>query len=264
MKNVIAFAFCISLLLSCGSGRGSGGNRTDTPAAPKIYSYRVEASYPHLTTSYTQGLQFVDGVMWEGTGGYGESKLQTIDLETGRASVIATLPRSEFGEGITVLGDKVYQLTWQNRTMHVYDRHSGRCLRNIPYNGEGWGLTSDGTRLYMSDGSSVIRIIDPQTFKQTGSISVLCEGRSLPYLNEIEWIDGRIWANVYMLDVIAIIDPATGKVEGMADLTGILPEEEVTAATDVLNGIAYDAGSGRIFVTGKNWSRIFEITLIGE
>lgn len=261
MKRIITLAFCAALLFSC----GSGGRQKQQKAAnvpPKTYTYEVVASYPHLTSSYTQGLQFIDGVMWEGTGEYGHSKLQTIDLETGRANVIASLPRTEFGEGITVLGDKVYQLTWQNRTMHVYDRATGKRLRSIPYEGEGWGLTSDGERLYMSDGSSVIRIIDPQTYKRTGSISVLYEGKSVPYLNELEWIDGRIWANVYTLDQIVIIDPATGNVEGLLDLTGILPEEEIYASTDVLNGIAYDAERDRIFVTGKNWSRIFEIKII--
>lgn len=262
MKHVITLAFCAALLFSCGSGGRQKQQPVATNVPPKTYTYEVVASYPHLTSSYTQGLQFIDGVMWEGTGEYGHSKLQTIDLETGRADVIASLPRTEFGEGITVLGDKVYQLTWQNRTMHVYDRATGKRLRNIPYEGEGWGLTSDGERLYMSDGSSVIRIIDPQTYKRTGSISVLYEGKSVPYLNELEWIGGRIWANVYTLDQIVIIDPATGNVEGLLDLTGILPEEEIYASTDVLNGIAYDAERDRIFVTGKNWSRIFEIKII--
>lgn len=261
MKHVIASVLCASLLFSC----ASGGKRKQQPAArpaAKTYTYEVIASYPHLTSSYTQGLQFIDGAMWEGTGEYGDSKLQIIDLETGRADVVATLPRNEFGEGITVLGDKVYQLTWQNRTMHVYDRESGKRLRNVPYDGEGWGLTSDGEKLYMSDGSSVIRIIDPQTFKRTGSISVLYEGKSVPYLNELEWIGGRIWANVYTLDQIIIIDPASGNVEGLIDLAGILPEKDTYASTDVLNGIAYDAERDRIFVTGKNWSRIFEIKII--
>lgn len=261
MKQVITFIFGASLLFSCGSG-GRQKQQQAAHTAPKSYTYEVVASYPHLTSSYTQGLQFIDGTMWEGTGEYGNSKLQTIDLETGRADVIASLPRSEFGEGITVLGDKVYQLTWQNRTMHVYDRESGKRLRSIPYEGEGWGLTSDGERLYMSDGTSVIRVIDPQTFKRTGSISVLYEGKSVPYLNELEWIGGRIWANIYTLDQIIIIDPQTGSVEGLIDLTGILPEEDIYASTDVLNGIAYDAEGDRIFVTGKNWSRIFEIKII--
>lgn len=262
MFSVIC-ACLLATLASCGnSGAGNRSGNGGPKKQAQLYTYQVVAAYPHLTTSYTQGLQYADGVMWEGTGEYGRSKLQTIDLASGRAEVVAELPSTEFGEGITLLGDRIYQLTWTNRTAHVYDRKSGRELRRMRYEGEGWGLTTDGQWLYMSDGTSIIRILDPDTFELKGRISVICNGVSVPFLNELEWIDGRIWANVYTLDQIVIIDPADGIVEGIVDLTGLLPAEETFASTDVLNGIAYDAENDRIFVTGKNWSRIFEIKIL--
>lgn len=263
MKYTTTFAFCAAMLLSCGNTPKKQAQQP-TAVQPKMYTFEVVASYPHLTTSYTQGLQFIDGVMWEGTGEYGHSRLQTIDLASGKAEVKVELPDKEFGEGITVLGDKIYQLTWQNRVMHIYDRASCRLLRDETYEGEGWGLTSDGKMLYMSDGTSLIRVLDPQTLKKERTISVFCNGQSLPYLNELEWIDGRIWANVYTLDQIVMINPESGMVEGVLDLTGILPDEDRYITTDVLNGIAYDEATGRIFVTGKNWSKLFEIKLIEQ
>lgn len=246
---------------ACGQGRRAATHSAAPKGSPTLYTYSVVAAYPHLRSSYTQGLQYIDGQMWEGTGEYGSSHLQRIDLATGHAEIVASLPRTEFGEGITVLGDKVYQLTWCNRKAHLYDRATGRRLRDFAYEGEGWGLTSDGERLYMSDGTSVIRILDPETFARRGEISVLCNGVSLPYLNELEWIDGRIWANVYTLDRIVIIDPSTGIVEGIVDLTGLLPESERDEHTDVLNGIAWDSAARRLFVTGKNWPCIYEIKI---
>ncbi len=257
MKYVTILAFCAATLLSCGNNAPK-----KQAVQPKTYTYEVVAAYPHLTSSYTQGLQFIDGTMWEGTGEYGHSRLQTIDLATGKAQVKAKLPADEFGEGIVLLGDRIYQLTWKNRVMHIYDRASCRLLHNETYDGEGWGLTTDGEKLYMSDGSSLIRVIDPKTMKRERTISVFCNGRSLPYLNELEWIDGRIWANVYTLDQIVMINPENGIVEGVIDLTGILPDEDRYVSTDVLNGIACDEATGRIFVTGKNWSKLFEIKLI--
>lgn len=253
----------------CGSTNAGSRHEEKQPAAaapaltePEFYTYRVVAEYPHLTTSYTQGLQFIDGELWEGTGQHGESRLQRIDLATGRAEVVAELPRVEFGEGITVLGDKVWQLTWTNNVAHVYDRATGKKLKDVRYSGEGWGLTTDGQMLYMSDGSASIFRIDPETFERRSSFTVTVRGEPVNFLNELEWIDGRLWANVYTLDRIVIIDPGTGVVEGIVDLSGLLPDSEYTAKTDVLNGIAYDAEHGRIFVTGKYWSKLFEIELV--
>ena len=246
------------------SGRSSSAKQTVHTAEPRFYSYRVVAEHPHLTTSYTQGLQYADGTQWEGTGQHGESRLQRIDLETGRATVVAELPYSEFGEGITLLDGKIYQLTWTNNIAHVYDISSGEKLRDMRYTGEGWGLTTDGEKLYMSNGSSNIYRMNPETFKREATIAVTFRGEPVNYLNELEWIDGKIWANVYTTDQIVIIDPASGCVEGVIDLTGILPESETGPETDVLNGIAYDAAGKRTIVTGKNWSKLFEIELVEQ
>ena len=256
----------LSAVVGCGGRTAAGTADMQTAAVgrsvePVFYTYRVVAEHPHLTTSYTQGLQFIDGQMWEGTGQHGESRLQKIDLTTGRATVVATLPRSEFGEGITVLGDRVYQLTWMNNVVHIYDRATGKRIKDIRYSGEGWGLTTDGEMLYMSNGSSRITRLDPDSFSRRSAITVTLRGEPINYLNELEWIDGRIWANVYTLDQILVINPQTGVVEGVVDLRGLLPESERTPSTDVLNGIACDPETGRIFVTGKNWSKIFEIEI---
>ena len=264
MKNVLTLLLSGLLLAACGPGTARGKRPAAAPvsAEPVRYTYAVRAVHPHLTTSYTQGLQFVNGVLWEGTGQHGESVLQRLDLATGQATVVARLPRSEFGEGITLLDGKIYQLTWQSNKAYVYDVATGRKLREFRYAGEGWGLTTDGSKLYLSDGSADIHTIDPATFRREGRITVTFKGEPVHYLNELEWIDGRIWANVYTTDQIAIIDPATGVVEGVVDLTGLLPDEELTPTTDVLNGIAYDAEGDRIFVTGKNWPKLYEIEII--
>ncbi len=266
MTKIVWIGLLAMTLAAC-SGR-TKTLRTETPAAtpaaPRTYTYRVIESYPHSTDSYTQGLLFADGVMWEGTGEYGHSRLQRIDLETGRTDVVATLPRSEFGEGIALLDGKIYQLTWENNKAYVYDAATGRQLRTFAYAGEGWGLTTDGERLYMSDGSEYLRILDPETFRVQRSVPVIFRGAPVQLLNELEWIDGKIWANVYVTDQIVIIDPASGIVEGVIDLRGLLPDEEIAPDTDVLNGIAYDAASERIFVTGKRWSKLFEIEIIPQ
>lgn len=255
-------------LILIGAAAAACGTRTQrtAPAQPSVvepryYDYTVLQSYPHPTESYTQGLQFVDGKLLEGTGQNGKSVLQELDLETGAARVIARLGSSEFGEGITQLNGEIFQLTWTSNTVHVYDAATGREIRSARYAGEGWGLTTDGEKLYMSNGSARIYRIDPATFRREGSVTVTCKGEPVELLNELEWIDGKIWANIYTTDWIAVIDPATGVVEGLVDLRGLLPEEERTPDTDVLNGIAWDAAAGRIFVTGKNWSRIFEIEI---
>ena len=259
------FMFATVLLLgaiSCG-GRHAGGSSAaaSSPAEPKQYTYAVKAVYPHPTDRYTQGLQFSGGRMWEGTGMHGESGIWSTDLATGSTECFATLPRSEFGEGITLLGDRLYQLTWTDNKAHVYDLRTGRIVNEFRYRGEGWGLTSDGSRLYMSNGTSRIWRLDPETFRRESGIDVTLRGEPLEFINELEWIDGRIWANVYTTDAIVIIDPATGAVEGVVDLRGLLADEDRTERTDVLNGIAYDAEGQRIFVTGKRWNKIFEIEI---
>lgn len=260
MKKFASVLLSGLLLVACGGNRARA-KRPEAAAEPKEYTYSVRAVYPHPTTSYTQGLQYVDGTLWEGTGQYGESVVQTVDLKTGRAEVFARLPREEFGEGITLLGGKLYQLTWQSNKAYVYDLETGKKIEEFRYPGEGWGLTTDGRRLYMSDGSANIYTLDPATFKREKRTTVTYKGLAVNFLNELEWIDGRLWANVYTTDQIVIIDPATGVVEGVVDLAGLLPEADVTPQTDVLNGIAYDEVGKRIFVTGKNWGKLFEIEI---
>lgn len=270
MKTTPIFLFSILLLGAC-SGPAARAKRPGAKAQaaaavqaePKTYTYRIAATYPHSTGAYTQGLQYVDGTMWEGTGQHGESVVRKTDLATGKTEVMARLPRSEFGEGITLLGGKLYQLTWQSNTAHVYSLENGKLqkVRDFRYPGEGWGLTTDGEKLYMSDGTATIHTVDPATFRREKRVTVTYKGAPVEYLNELEWIGDKIWANVYTTDQIVVIDPATGVVEGVVDLAGLLPETEMTATTDVLNGIAYDAEGDRIFVTGKNWPKLYEIEI---
>ena len=262
MKRIVTILIAFATLVSCGGVR----KKSATPQAvePTFYTYEVVAEYPHLRTSYTQGLQFIDGELWEGTGEYGRSQLLRTDLASGKVLQNKKLQKDEFGEGITVLGDKIYQLTWLNGKLHIYDKATLRHLATHTYKGEGWGLTSDGEKLYMSDGTNYIRVLNPETLAQERRFGVTLRGESLQYLNELEWIDGKIWANVYTTDHVVIINPENGVVEGIINLSGILPEKERDSRTDVLNGIAYDKATKRIFVTGKNWSKLFEIRVIAQ
>ena len=260
MKKIITIFILSLFATACGlqTKRLEGAPQWVEPVQ---YTFSVKKVYPHSTDSYTQGLQYIDGVLWEGTGEWGESCLQKVDLESGAVEVLAKLPRSEFGEGITVLGDKVYQLTWTNGVAHTYDL-TGKRLRDFRYLGEGWGLTTDGESLYMSNGTADIYKVNPETFKREGKITVTLRGEVVEYINELEWIDGKIWANVYTTDIIIIINPATGVVEGVVDCRNLLPVEDEQSDTDVLNGIAYDNEGKRIFLTGKRWSKLFEVEII--
>ena len=262
MKRFTAILIAFTTLASCGGVR----KKSTTPQAtePLFYTYEVVAEYPHLRTSYTQGLQLVDGELWEGTGEYGNSRILRNDLATGKVLQSRANPKDEFGEGITVLGDRIYQLTWLKGKLHTYDRKTLKHIATHTYKGEGWGLTSDGERLYMSDGTNHIRVLNPETMAQERRIGVTMRGESLSHLNELEWIEGKIWANVYTTNHIVIINPENGIIEGVINLSGILPESEYDNKTDVLNGIAYDKATKRIFVTGKNWSKLFEIKLIEQ
>lgn len=262
MRRFTTILIAFATLVSCGGTRKKSG--TTRSVEPTFYTYEVVAEYPHSRTSYTQGLQFIDGELWEGTGEYGNSRLLRTDLATGKILETKAISEDEFGEGITLLGDKIYQLTWLNGKMHTYDRKSLKHLATHAYKGEGWGLTTDGEKLYMSDGTHAIRVLDPETLKQERRFGVTLRGESLQYLNELEWIEGKIWANVYTTDHIVIINPENGVVEGVIDLSGILPDTERDSRTDVLNGIAYDKATKRIFVTGKNWSKLFEIKIIAQ
>lgn len=231
-----------------------------SPSA-KTAGYEVAHVYPHDPSAYTQGLIFLDGTLYEGTGLEGRSSLRRIQLESGKVLQRYDLPKEYFGEGITDWGDELYQLTWRSGTCFVYDRISFRLVRTFHYPGEGWGLTHDEKHLIMSDGTAKLRILDPASFRQVKRITVKYKGRPVENLNELEYVHGAIFANVWMSDRIAIISPRSGKVEKWLDLSGILPGHDSVNGNAVLNGIAYDAKTDRIFVTGKLWPKLFEIRL---
>jgi len=225
-------------------------------------SYRVVHTYPHDPNAYTQGLVFVDGHLYESTGLNGRSTLRMDDLETGRVLQSAPVPSEYFAEGLTAWGSTLVQLTWQSHLVFVYDRFSFRLLRTLRYDGEGWGLTADSKYLILSDGTATIRFFDPATFREIRHIDVKDRGRPVTQLNELEYIHGQIYSNVWHTDRIVRISPATGQVLGWIDLTGLLPDNQRSDPEAVLNGIAYDAAHDRLFVTGKLWPKLFEIEIV--
>lgn len=234
---------------------------TSSPTAVATPGYRVIASYPHDPAAFTQGLVVIDGTLYEGTGLEGASTLRRVELDTGKVLQSVSLPVTMFGEGVAVLGERIYQLTWQSGVCFVYDRVSFEVVEQLTYSGEGWGLTTDGARLIMSDGSSTLTFRDPATFAELGRVEVLDAGVPVEELNELEYIDGEVWANVWKTDRIARIDPATGEVIAWVDLTGLRPASVKDDSSAVLNGIAWDAEAGRLFVTGKLWPTLFEIAI---
>jgi glutamine cyclotransferase len=218
-------------------------------------------TYPHDPGAFTQGLAVADGILYEGTGLKGHSSLREVDLETGEVVRILDLSDVYFGEGITVWGDRIVQLTLSARTGFVYDAATFILLREFAYTTGGWGITSDGERLIMSDGTSMLHFLDPDSFQRTGQVIVRDGNRPIIGLNELEYIDGEIFANVWQTDLIARISPETGEVTAWIDLTGLLEPGERRGA-DILNGIAYDAEGKRLFVTGKLWPYLYEIEII--
>ncbi len=229
---------------------------------PKQYTYKVVKSYTHDTQAYTQGLFYHNGALYESTGQYGQSSLRKVTLSSGGIEQISRMPRNLFAEGACLLNNKIYQLTWQEQRCLVYDLNSFRQTGSFGYSTEGWGLTTDGKLLIMSDGSSTLYFRDPESFAELRRVKVRNNGKEIPYLNELEYINGEIWANIYTTDLIVRINPADGKVTGVIDLQHLLPRSLHSAQTDVLNGIAYDKAGNRIFVTGKNWPKLYEITLV--
>jgi len=248
------------LVFSCLNFPGCSvpGNSDGIP----VYTYNITNTYPHDRDAFTQGLVFEDGVLYEGTGLFGHSTLRRVELETGDILQIRELSDQFFGEGITIYEDKIIQLTWQSNIGFVYDKDSFELLQEFNYSTEGWGITHDGERLITSDGTSTLHFLDPQTFEEIGQLEVFGNDGPVTRLNELEYIQGEIYANVWQTDRVARIAPQTGRVIGWIDLRGLLTAEDRSEPVDVLNGIAYDAEADCLFVTGKLWPKLFEIELI--
>jgi glutaminyl-peptide cyclotransferase len=226
------------------------------------YGYQVIHAYPHDPNAFTQGLEFRAGFLYEGTGLKGRSSLRKVQLETGKVLQQIDIDPQYFGEGITVLNQQIVELTWQSETGFVYEQPSFRRLRTFNYPGEGWGLANDGQNIYMSDGTAQIRVWDPITLQEKRRITAHDHGQPVLNLNELEWVRGELYANIWQKDVIARISPVDGRVLGWIDLTGILNSVDRTGQEDVLNGIAYDVLGNRLFVTGKLWPKLFEIKVV--
>ena len=255
MRALIAAAALVSV--ACGPASQAG--------APE-YTYRVVHTFPHDRVAFTEGLFYLDGYLYEGTGGDdGTSSIRKVKLETGEVQRIHAVP-DYFGEGIVQWKDRLYELTYQTEVGFVYDFGTFEKKSEFRYKGEGWSFTTDGKLLYFDNGSSRIFTWDPETLVETGHLDVTGDGRPVVNLNELEWVKGEIFANIWKTDTIARIDPKSGKVVGWIDLAGLLsPADRVDAGplqTDVLNGIAYDAGHDRLFVTGKRWPKVFEVKLV--
>jgi glutaminyl-peptide cyclotransferase len=283
MRFLLIF-FTAAMALGCSNTpNATRSNATTSPArstpAP-VYGYEIVKTYPHDAKAFTQGLFFHDGFLYESTGQDGQSSIRKVEIETGKVVQKWDLPRDEFGEGATLFGDKIYQITWQDGVGRVFSASDLKLEREFTYQGEGWGITTDGTNLIVSDGTHILKVIAPSDFKSVKKIPVLKEdGKPLFLLNELEFVKGEIWANIWHSEeretnttqgtfpniskpnYIARINPSSGNVVGWIDLAGISPEDQQGKSEHTLNGIAYDAANDRIFVTGKNWKKLFEIKL---
>ncbi|MBM3807770.1 MAG: glutaminyl-peptide cyclotransferase [Acidimicrobiia bacterium] len=248
---------CLAFLLAAGS----------TPVAQRkpapVQSFKVVATFPHDTTSFTQGLVFADGEFYESTGLEGESTLRRVEIATGRTLQRIDVPLPYFAEGLALVGDKLLQLTWRHQVGFVYDRKTFKQQRTFSYKSEGWGIAYDRTGgLVMSDGSDTLTFLDPKTLAPARTLRVRDAGRAIAQLNELEWIEGEIWANVWLTDRIARISPSTGEVNAWVDLSSLWPAAQRPAPGDqVLNGIAYDRATRRIYITGKKWPRLYQIVV---
>ena len=257
---LLALCACLGVL-AC-SDSPSGNDSSDLPPQAPVYGYAVVRAYPHDREAFTQGLAFDDqGVLYESTGQRGQSSLRRVELSSGTVLQRRDLPTSLFGEGIAVFGDHIIQLTWQAGRAFVYDKANFALLREFTYRTEGWGLTHDGRRLIMSDGTATLYFLHPDTFAETLRLTVRDHRGPVIRLNELEHVRGEILANIWQTDRIARVDPRTGHVTGWIDLAGLLQPSDRRQPVDVLNGIAYDTRTDRLFVTGKWWPKLFEITL---
>ncbi len=261
-----ARALAAIALVALGAGSCScddGAPPAATPTTP-TYGYTIVNIYPHDRGAFTQGLVYDGARFYEGTGGYGSSTLREVELETGEVLRSRALANQYFGEGIALVDTQIVQLTWRSNIGFVYGAATFEPARTFAYASEGWGITSDGARLVMSDGTPRLRFLDPATFAVTDSVDVrTAEGTLVGGLNELEFVRGEIYANVWLTDRIAIIAPETGRVRAWIDLSGLLTAEDRTPRVDVLNGIAYDSAADRLFVTGKLWPKLFEVEVVG-
>lgn len=260
MKKWLLYVLSITLIVSFSVAAYVAFTNTNVNHQPVNYTFSVANIYPHDDQAFTEGLVYDGGILYESTGLFGYSSLRKVELETGKITKLISLDDEYFGEGITLYQNKIVQLTWLSQKAFVYDKTSFGIVEEFSYLGEGWGITHDDTRLIMSNGSAIITFLDPVTFHVVGEIEVTDGGVPVTNLNELEYVNGDIYANVWHEDRIAIISIQTGQVKGWINLTGLYPAN-VADPEDVLNGIAYDADNGRLFVTGKRWSQLFEIDL---
>jgi len=256
-----ALCVCALVMAVVGIGRTSAQMPLRDGAAAPVFTYRVVHTYPHDREAFTQGLEFADGQLYESTGLNGHSSIRRVQLETGRILQQRAVSPEHFGEGITIWRTLLFELTWQSKIAFVYERDSFKPHGSFSYTGEGWGLTHNDTSLIMSDGTPEIRFLDPVTFKEQRRVRVTDAGRPIAGLNELEYVKGQVFANVWTTDRIVRIEPQTGRVLGWVDFTGLLSPADRVNGDAVLNGIAYDAARDRLFVTGKLWPKLFEVTI---
>ena len=259
LRLCAVFAFCTGTLLSINCQPAGTASRTDPGKPVPVYSYEIVHTYPHDPDAYTQGLIFDQGQLLESTGRNGKSSLRRVDLETGKVLQRVVVPEEYFAEGIALLHEKVYQLTWQHQLCFLYDHQTFKKIDQLSYDGEGWGLTTDQHALILSDGTSHLRFLSPDNFSVTRTLEVVDGKEPVTELNELEYVKGQIYANVWHQQRIAMIDPQSGKVTAWLNLNGLLSAKEVVEEEAVLNGIAYDEKTDRLFVTGKLWPKLFEI-----
>lgn len=259
--SVVLRPWLITTLVVIGAAVGIATALPHSAALP-VDTVRVVASYPHDPEAFSQGLVIADGVLYEGTGTFGASSLRQVDLKTGRVERSMPLGPEYFGEGITLLGNRIFQLTWKNRLAIVYDRETFAPQTSFRYSGEGWGLTTDGKELILSDGTSYLRFLSAETFEVLRRVHVRTAQGPVDQLNELEYVDGEIYANIWYSDRIARISPKTGAVLGWIDLSALYPLDKRPSREHVLNGIAYDAQSKQLYVTGKNWPRLYQVEVV--
>ncbi|MGH9855142.1 MAG: glutaminyl-peptide cyclotransferase, partial [Blastocatellia bacterium] len=258
---LLTFAACNTNNPGATQAESQSQTQMTAPARVQTYSYEVINTYPHDPGAFTQGLVFHQGLLYESTGLNGSSSLRRVELETGRVLKRVDVPSVFFAEGLALFNSRLYQLTWQNQQGFVYDLDSFNMVGGFRYAGEGWGLTHNGHSLIMSDGTSQIRFANPDTFEIQRTITVQDNRREINQLNELEYVKGEIYANIWQTDRVARIDPNSGRVTAWINLSGLLSPEDRARGVDVLNGIAYDEASDRLFVTGKFWPKLFEIRL---